>query len=187
MRPRQPVSPQFARRPQPPKPRNIAPSQGRAFVLGADTPVFTVDAGGLGTPSLINLKVQLINIVGTVSWSVTGATGLTIAGDTLSATLAFSDVTASTITVQAQVNYLGVTYLASQILQKVTAGIQGSSTAQVYAYKRAATAPVDNPGAVTWTFSSGAITTPSTGWGIKAGAALPPIQIGGCGFCAGFG
>lgn len=163
-------------------PRNIAPSQGRAFVLGADTPVFTVDAGGLGTPSVINLKAQLINIVGTVSWSVTGATGLTVAGDSLSATLAFSAVTASTITVTAQIPYLGVTYIASQILQKVTAGIQGSSTAQVYAYKRSATAPIDNPGAVTWTFSAGAITTPATdalanGWTKTIPAGPDPLYV----------
>jgi hypothetical protein len=163
-------------------PRNIAPSQGRAFVLGADTPVFTVDTGGLGSPSLIHLTTQLINIVGTVSWSVTGASGVTVSGDSLSATLAFSDVTASTISVQAQVSYLGVTYLATQVLQKVTQGIQGNSTAQVYAYKRAVSAPVDNPGAVTWTFASATITTPSTdalanGWTKTIPSGTDPLYV----------
>lgn len=162
--------------------RNIAPSQGRAFVLGADTPVFTVDAGGLGSPSLIRLTTQLINIVGTVSWSVTGASGVTVSGDSLSATLAFSDVTASTISVQAQVTYLGVTYMATQVLQKVTQGIQGNSTAQVYAYKRAVSAPVDNPGAVTWTFASATITTPSTdalanGWTKTIPGGTDPLYV----------
>lgn len=163
-------------------PRNIAPSQGRAFVLGADTPVFTVDAGGLGSPSVIHLTTQLINIVGSVSWSVTGASGVTVSGDTKSATLAFSDVTASTISVQAQVSYLGVTYLATQVLQKVTQGIQGNSTAQVYAYKRATSTPTDNPGAVTWTFASATITTPSTdalanGWTKTIPSGTDPLYV----------
>jgi hypothetical protein len=163
-------------------PRNTAPSQGRAFLLSANTPVFTVDSGGLGSPSTISLTTQLVNLTGTVSWSVTGATGLTISGDTLSATLAFSNVTASTITVQAQITYLGVTYLASQVLQKVTQGIQGESTAQAYAYKRLPTVPTDNPGAVTWTFASGSITTPSTdalanGWTKSIPTGTDPLYV----------
>lgn len=39
-------------------------------------------------------------------------------------------------------------------------GTSGSSTALVYAYKRVAVAPTDNPGSVTYTFSSNTITSP---------------------------
>lgn len=49
----------------------------------------------------------------------------------------------------------------SKVKQGVS-GTSGSSAALVYAYKRVQTAPTDNPGAVTYTFSSNTITSPTT-------------------------
>ncbi len=107
-------------------PRNNAPALGKAFVLSSDTQVFHVTTGGTGSPTLANLTTQRINIASTVTWGVTGATGVTVAGDTFSATLAFSAMTASTATVTAQTVYLGVTYTQTQIINKVVDGAAGS-------------------------------------------------------------
>ncbi len=142
--------------------RASEPYGSKALVLSVDTPVFAVDAGGLGSPSLINLTVQLINISGTVHWFVAGASAVTPASDTRHATLAYADMAGDIATVEARVTYLGVTYIATQIIQKVKNGTQGISNALVYAYKRSATAPTDNPGDVTYSFTSKQITVPAT-------------------------
>ncbi len=110
-------------------PRNNAPALGKAFILSADTPVFHVNLSGVSTPTIINLSTQRIAINSTVSWGVVGATGLTISGDTYSATLAYSSMTASTATVTAQTTYLGVTYTQTQIVNKVLDGANGANGA----------------------------------------------------------
>lgn len=107
-------------------PRNNAPALGKAFILTTDTQVFKV-VSGVSTPTVANLKTQRVGIPSNVSWSVSGATGLTIAGDTFSATLAYSAMTAATATVTAQTTYLGVTYIQSQIINRVSDGTNGSN------------------------------------------------------------
>lgn len=61
-------------------------------------------------------------------------------------------------------------------------GAAGLSNAMVYAYKRSAAAPADNPGAVTYTFGSASITTPSTdalanGWTKTIPAGTDPLYV----------
>jgi predicted phage tail protein len=59
-------------------------------------------------------------------------------------------------------------------------GAAGVSTAQVLAYKRSASAPTDNPGAVTYTFASASITTPSVlanGWQRTIPAGTDPVYF----------
>jgi hypothetical protein len=93
--------------------------------LTADAYLFKVTTGGIGSPSTINLKAILTNLSGTVTWSVTGATGLTTSGTT--AVLAFANVTGSSVTVTAQVTYLGQNFTASLVISKATDGTNGSN------------------------------------------------------------
>ena len=64
----------------------------------------------------------------------------------------------------------------------IGSGPAGSSNAVVYAYKRSATLPTDNPGAVTYTFASASITTPATdalanGWTKSIPAGSDPLYV----------
>ncbi len=77
-------------------------------------------------------------------------------------------------------------------LDDVVAGATGTSTAIVYAYKRSATdliagwdAATTGPGAVTWTFATGSITTPATdtlsnGWTKTIPAGANPLYVSVC-------
>ncbi|OHV96192.1 hypothetical protein AKG95_15395 [Janthinobacterium lividum] len=61
-------------------------------------------------------------------------------------------------------------------------GADGTNTAQAFAYKRAASAPVDSPGEVVYTFSSAAITTPvdndlANGWTKTIPAGTAPLYV----------
>ncbi|WP_428718585.1 hypothetical protein [Undibacterium curvum] len=61
-------------------------------------------------------------------------------------------------------------------------GAAGISNAQVYAYKRSATAPPDRPGNVTYTFASGLITSPAgdalaNGWSKTIPAGSDPLYV----------
>ncbi len=61
-------------------------------------------------------------------------------------------------------------------------GAAGISNAQVYAYKRSATAPPDRPGDVTYTFASGLITSPTgdalaNGWSKSIPAGSDPLYV----------
>lgn len=64
----------------------------------------------------------------------------------------------------------------------VQSGVPGVNTATVYAYQRSASAPTLSPGDVTWTFASGAITTPATdallnGWTKTIPAGTNPLYV----------
>ena len=62
------------------------------------------------------------------------------------------------------------------------AGADGMNTAQAFAYKRAAVAPVDSPGDVVYTFSTAAISTPAgnglaNGWSKTIPAGTAPLYV----------
>lgn len=77
-------------------------------------------------------------------------------------------------------------------LEDITSGVNGTSYGMAYAYKRSATdliaiwAPTTNgPGAITWTFAAGAITTPATdallnGWTKAIPAGTDPLYVTVC-------
>lgn len=108
--------------------------------------------------------------------SVTNGTGITSGsynanpGDTTNGDefVTVQDVSAFTATSSATVTYeitgkttLGTTFTISRVLTYYT--VRPSSTASiVYAYKRSATQPEDNPGAVTYSFATASISDPAT-------------------------
>ncbi|PIG29411.1 hypothetical protein CLU93_3719 [Janthinobacterium sp. 35] len=62
------------------------------------------------------------------------------------------------------------------------AGADGMNTAQAFAYKRAAVAPVDSPGDVVYTFATAAISTPAgnglaNGWSKTIPAGTAPLYV----------
>ncbi|MEG1055550.1 MAG: hypothetical protein RSF79_26305, partial [Janthinobacterium sp.] len=62
------------------------------------------------------------------------------------------------------------------------AGADGMNTAQAFAYKRAAAAPIDSPGDVIYTFSTAAISTPAgnglaNGWSKTIPAGTAPLYV----------
>ena len=71
---------------------------------------------------------------------------------------------------------------AVQLARDGATGADGTNTAQAFAYKRAASAPVDSPGDVVYTFSSAAITTPvdndlANGWTKTIPAGTAPLYV----------
>ncbi|HEX8603401.1 MAG TPA: hypothetical protein VF774_12210, partial [Pseudoduganella sp.] len=165
--------------------RDAGSAAAPAFFLVATPSLFLVDAGGLPSQPTITIAAQLVNIEGIVTWEVTGAHGLTVANDTRSAMLTYDDVTADEVHVQAAVTYRGVTRYASAFILKVAQGQPGAKSAQVYAYKRAAVLPTDDPGDVIYTFAAKAITTPASnalanGWSktIPEGAGPLYVRVG---------
>ena len=76
---------------------------------------------------------------------------------------------------------VGLNVSTQQTLVMVPANA-ATSTGIMYAYKRSATAPVDNPGNVTYTFASASITTPATdalsnGWTKLIPAGTNPLYV----------
>ena len=71
---------------------------------------------------------------------------------------------------------------AVQLARDGATGADGMNTAQAFAYKRAASAPVDSPGDVVYTFSSAAITTPvdndlANGWTKTIPVGTAPLYV----------
>lgn len=94
-----------------------------SLLVDADAVIFKV-TGGVGSPTVINLSAKLVNMTGTVAWSVSGATGVTPSGN--AATLAYSAMSGTVATVTAQITYNGTLYLATKIISKVSDGTNGS-------------------------------------------------------------
>lgn len=167
-------------------PRDTDPTRGKSLILSSDTPVFHVTNAGVALPAAITITASAINIPGSLSWTVmNGASGITVASDTRSATLAYASLTADSATVRAQITHLGVTYTANYVIGRVVDGANGSSglsTGLAFAYKRSASAPADNPGAFTFTFVSNSITVPSgdalaNGWTKTIPAGTDPLYV----------
>lgn len=163
--------------------RDTDPRAGKAILLSADAPLFRVDVAGGGLPATISLRAQLVNIKGSVQWTVVGVQGgLNVESDPLVATLAYAQLLADTVEVTASVTENGQQYSAVQRIQRIKEGVQGQSTAQLYAYKRAATAPSDKPGDITYDFAARRITQPSTdalanGWTKTIPAGTDPLYV----------
>lgn len=149
-----------------------------ALLLAASSPVFQVSSGGSGLPATITFTATPLNAPGAIGFTTSDGTVLTVGGRT--ATLAFANMGGNTVTVTATVTVDGVVHTATQTVTKVYDGASGATGLQnalVYAYQRAASAPTLLPGAVTFTFAAGGITTPAgnalaNGWtkGIPAGS-----------------
>lgn len=92
-------------------PGNVNPTLGKQLLLTADPSAFQVNAAGVGSPGVVTIKANLLNIPGAVLWSVTGATQLGGTGANVR-TLAFSDKTAPVAKITATITYAGQAYLA---------------------------------------------------------------------------
>lgn len=164
----------------------FSPPMDRAVLLGASANSFRIAAGGGGSPAAITLSAVVLNMTGNVDWAATPATALTITGN--QAVLKLADMPADSVVITASMMRDGVTYEAKQTIFKTydgSQGLPGTSTGIVQAYKRAASAPTDNPGAVTFTFSQGRITTPGSdalanGWTKSIPAGTDPLYVCVC-------
>ena len=161
-------------------------ADGKAILMSGATPVFRVDSSGAGSPASIAITAKPVNVVGDIVFSVSAGTTLVIDGNV--ATVDFAGMTTDTVTVQARIREFGVDYIASYIISKVFDGVAGDTglaginTAQAFAYKRAAVAPVDSPGEVVYTFASAAITAPAgndlaNGWSKNIPAGTAPLYV----------
>lgn len=169
--------------------RDTNPSLNKSLTVIANTPVINISNTGVATPTSVVMTASAINIIGSLTWEVlSGASSISVAGDTKSATLLASNMTASSANIKVSILYQGVTYVAFCVITKVldgangSAGSNGLNTALAYAYKRAASAPSDNPGSVTFTFASNSITTPSTdalsnGWTKSIPTGTDPLYV----------
>ena len=161
-------------------------ADGKAILMSGATPVFRVDSSGAGSPASIAITAKPVNVVGDIVFSVSTGTTLVIDGNV--ATVDFAGMKTDTVTVQARIREFGVDYIASYIISKVFDGVAGDTglaginTAQAFAYKRAAVAPVDSPGDVVYTFASAAITAPAgndlaNGWSKNIPAGTAPLYV----------
>jgi len=166
--------------------RDEEPTRGRSLILSSDTPVFHVSNMGAVSPPAITITANAINLSGPVNWEVvSGASSITVASDTKSATLVYSSMSAASATVKARIVDRGISYEAVFIVAKVVDGANGStglSTGLAYAYKRSATAPADNPGDITFSFASNAIVAPAgdvlaNGWSKAIPAGSEPLYV----------
>jgi hypothetical protein len=162
--------------------RNVDPSAGKALLLVPDTNAFHVTAGGVGSPGSINLLAQPLNIPGTATWSVTA--GGTLTGSGNSRSLAFSTMSAASVTVTAQIVYDGITYSKSQIITKVVdgaTGVAGDKTATIYLYQWAASRPPAPTGTSTYTWVTGVNSAYSVadGWSltVPGNPGTPGLQL----------
>jgi hypothetical protein len=100
------------------------------LLLGCSANVVKVSSGGTPTPASVSFSATLIGITGTVAYSTSPATALTVAGN--NATLALADMTAPAVTVTVTLTYDGSTYTAHETVVKVTDGASGSRGAGHY-------------------------------------------------------
>ena len=96
----------------------------RGIRLTAPSEAFHVDAAGTASPSSITLTATLVQVTGTVSWSVTAGTA-TLSGSGTTRTLAYADLGSDTATIQASVTDGGTTYSAALTIGKVRDGVKG--------------------------------------------------------------
>lgn len=99
----------------------------KALLLATDTPVFAVNGAGVATPAAITVTAQLVNIAGTVAFTVSAGAALAIDGQV--ATLRFVDMTVDVAFVQARVTDAesGVEFVRSAVISKVFAGAAGAT------------------------------------------------------------
>lgn len=100
-------------------PRYTSGSASKGLVLSASSSVFNVPVSGSATPALITLKANLIGITGTVSFSTEPSTTLAVDGN--SATLAYSDLAANSVSISATIVDAGSTYTHTLTISKLKA------------------------------------------------------------------
>jgi hypothetical protein len=105
-------------------PDNVVVPAVKSIRLTAPSLVFKLDTAGTATPSSITVTATLIQVSGTVSWSITGGT---LTGSGSSRTLAQSDMTADTAIITASVTESGVTYSNTITIVRVRDGAAGSN------------------------------------------------------------
>jgi hypothetical protein len=105
-------------------PDNVVVPAVKSVRLTAPSLVFKLDAAGTATPSSITVTATLVQVTGTVSWSITGGT---LTGSGTSRTLAQADMTADTAIITASVTESGVTYSNTITIVRVRDGAGGSN------------------------------------------------------------
>jgi hypothetical protein len=98
----------------------------RALFMSPETAVFKVAANGLSaSPSSFTFKPTLLNMAGTVSYTMTGGIALTYSGN--DATLNFASFSAVSGTITASVTVDGVLYSRTIYVSKVADGAAGGN------------------------------------------------------------
>lgn len=110
-------------------PRSAIPTD-RALLLVSSGQIFKVSAAGAGSPAQLAFQAKLLNMVGTVAWSASGGSVLTVDGNT--AVLKYADMKGSETTVVATVTVDGQPYTSSQVITKVADGVMGNSARRAY-------------------------------------------------------
>lgn len=104
--------------------RNLAPAAGAALIMAPDAYVFHVNGAGIGTPSVINFKAQLVSLKADVTY--TCSAGGTLTGTGLTRQLKFTDMTVDKVVVTASANYNGVPFEWPVTISKVYDGSNGT-------------------------------------------------------------
>lgn len=158
-------------------------SKNAAIILTADAPAFHTDASGTTTsPSSIKFTATLIALDGPVTFSVVGGTLTNVTATT--ATLAYSDVTAASVVVTAQVTEYGTTFAADARVSKVQDGAAGqnglqAATARLYQWSIGVPAKPNGSSVYTWATNSNGNYTGSDGWGtsIASNPGTPLLKL----------
>lgn len=149
---------------------------GAGVLLIASTPVFRESAAGVVDPEEITFTATLVGLVGTVSFSSTGTTGLATSGKV--ATLARANMTGTRAAVTAHVTVNGQTFSSNPCMVGVTPdgvdgepgtpGLTGNTVAQAFLYIWSTVTPENPLGTATFTPAAGKNTAYdiSDGWTI---------------------
>lgn len=149
---------------------------GAGVLLIASTPVFRESAAGVVDPEEITFTATLVGLVGTVSFSSTGTTGLATSGKV--ATLARANMTGTRAAVTAHVTVNGQTFSSNPCMVGVTTdgvdgtpgtpGLTGNTVAQAFLYTWSTVTPENPLGTATFTPAAGKNTAYdiSDGWTI---------------------
>lgn len=167
-------------------PRNLNPGAGKLLLLVCDTNNFQVTNLGVAAPTAINFTAYLVGFPAGTTATFSCSAGGTLTGTGNTRQLTYVNMSVGSVTVTATLTYNSVTYSDIKLITKVVDGATaGVSTAVIYAYQRAAVAPTLKPGAITYTFASGSITTPATdalsnGWTKTLPAGTDPLYVCVC-------
>lgn len=150
-----------------------APVYDRALVLTCSSLAgFKVSAAGLPTPAEIVFTPRLINLVGSVSYTVTG--GLQLAYNGNEATLAFANMSAESGAVTVNMTFEGQSYSDSITIWKVRDGAKGDpgvtgdsiGHSQLFMWSTAAPAAPIGTATFTWPAASNTGYNGADGWSI---------------------
>jgi hypothetical protein len=149
-------------------PDNIKVPALKGVNITAPTNIFKVDAAGTTVvPTSILLTANLVQISGTVTWTVTSGTA-TLTGSGNSRTVTYATMSTDAVTVQASVTDGGTTYTAQFTVNKVSDGTSGtdgrrSASGYVYYGSHSSSNP-GTPSATNFNFDTGAFTGLTSGW-----------------------